>query len=91
MIVVHTTPKFNRAYKKLLKGNPSLAETYRSRTKAFVTNPSDPSLETHKLKGKLKGSLAFSITDDLRIVFEYDKGDSNSVLFLNTGPHDDVY
>ncbi len=48
----------------------------------------DPLLRTHKLKGDLADYWAFSVDDDLRVLFRWD-GD---VAFLvNLGSHDEVY
>jgi mRNA interferase YafQ len=53
----------------------------------FVADPRDPLLRTHKLKGELAAYWAFSIDDDLRVVFRWE-GD---VAFLvNLGSHDEV-
>lgn len=54
----------------------------------FAADPRDPLLHTHKLTGELAGYWAFSVDDDLRVVFRWD-GD---VAFLvNLGSHDEVY
>lgn len=54
----------------------------------FAADPRDPLLRTHKLTGELAGYWAFSVDDDLRVVFRWD-GD---VAFLvNLGSHDEVY
>lgn len=55
----------------------------------FSNNMSDPSLRLHKLSGKLKGHLAFSIDYDLRIIFRYTN--DGSILFVDIGSHDNVY
>jgi len=60
---------FLRAYKKLISGRPELEALFRERLSLFMVNPFDPKLATHKLKGKLSGSLAFSLNWKLRVVF----------------------
>jgi mRNA-degrading endonuclease YafQ of YafQ-DinJ toxin-antitoxin module len=60
----------------------------RAALRRFALDPRDPILRTHKLKGELAGYWAFSVQDDLRVLFRWD-GD---VAFLvNIGSHDEVY
>lgn len=46
-------------------------------------------LRTHKLNGELKGSWAFNINNNYRIVFEFI--DNNTVLLIDIGTHNEVY
>lgn len=60
----------------------------RAALRRFAVDPQDPLLRTHKLKGDLEAYWAFSVDDDLRVLFRWD-GD---VAFLvNQGMHDQVY
>lgn len=60
----------------------------RAAIRRFAADPQDPLLRTHKLKGDLDAYWAFSVDDDLRVLFRWD-GD---VAFLaNLGTHDQVY
>lgn len=64
------------------------AALLRAALRRFAVDPRDPLLRTHKLKGDLADYWAFSVDDDLRILFRWD-GD---VAFLvNIGSHDEVY
>jgi mRNA-degrading endonuclease YafQ of YafQ-DinJ toxin-antitoxin module len=54
----------------------------------FAADPRDPLLRTHKLKGELRGYWAFSVDDDLKVVFRW-SGDE--AFLLNLGSHDEVY
>ena len=56
----------------------------------FMKNPFDKSLENHRLKGKLKGMRAFSITRDIRIIFE-ERDNYMMVIMLDIGTHNRVY
>ena len=59
----------------------------RAALRRFAADPHDPLLRTHELKGDLAGYWAFSVDDDLRVLFRWD-GD---VAFLvNLGSHDEV-
>lgn len=55
------------------------------REKLFRESPFHPSLDTHKLHGKLKNQWSFSIDKKFRILFEFDNSD---VIFLNAGDHE---
>ena len=60
----------------------------RAALRRLVADPADPLLRTHKLKGDLRDYWAFSVDDDLRVLFRWE-GD---VAFLvNLGSHDEVY
>ena len=64
---IYYSSKFVAGYKKLPSNVKKLAE---QKEQIFRKNPFDPRLETHKLKGSLKGFLSFSIDKKYRIVFE---------------------
>lgn len=60
----------------------------RAALRRFASDPRDPILRTRRLKGDLAAYWAFSVDDDLRVLFRWD-GD---VAFLvNLGSHDEVY
>ncbi len=50
----------------------------RAALRRFAADPKDPLLRTHKLSGDLDGYWAFSVDDDLRVLFRW-QGD---VAFL---------
>ena len=83
------SPGFQRALKKLIKGKPEMRDTFRDTLSLFLREPYHASLETHKLHGKLKHSLAFSLTAHLRVVFSFLSSDV--VLLEDIGTHDEVY
>jgi mRNA interferase YafQ len=80
---------FKRAYKKVTKSKPYLKDRIINSLMLFAENPFHPSLNTHKLSGKLKDLWAFSVDGDCRIVFSFD--DDNNVLLTDIGKHDEVY
>ena len=82
---VRASSKFLRRARKL---KPPRDELLRAALRRFANDPHDPLLRTHKLRGELAGYWAFSVDDDLRVLFRRD-GD---VLFLVAlGTHDEVY
>ena len=90
---VMTRVKYHGDYQTDLKNTvatfPYLKKEIDRRIKLFKKNPEDTRLENHPLKRNLEGKWAFSITDDVRIIFEW-KGKS-TVRFLAIGMHKEVY
>jgi len=60
----------------------------RAALRRFAVNPRDPLLRAHKLAGDLAGYWAFSVDDDLRVLFRWD-GDLATLVTI--GSHDEVY
>lgn len=83
---IYVTSHFERQYKKLPAAVQTVAE---KKERLFRADAFDPRLSTHKLKGKLRRLWAFSVTSDIRIIFEFLDGDE--VLFHDIGPHGVVY
>lgn len=54
----------------------------------FASDPKDPLLRVHKLKGDLDLYWAFSVDDDLRVLFRWD---GEEAFLVNLGSHDEVY
>ncbi len=80
---------FKRSYRKRIKRYPYIKKQFWESMELFLKDPFSPRLKTHKLSGKLKGTWAFSINDDYRVVFEYIT--SEKVLLIDFGTHDEVY
>jgi mRNA-degrading endonuclease YafQ of YafQ-DinJ toxin-antitoxin module len=76
------TKKFVSEFKKLPKNVRLLAI---EKEKLFKKNPYKSELKTHKLTGKLKGNLAFSINYHYRIIFVLEN--KNEAWFLAIGTH----
>lgn len=85
---------FERAFKKTTKHKPSLHNQIFSILELLAENPFHPSLDTHKLKGKLEGLWACTVSYDCRIVFEFvhEKSSNREVILLvDIGTHEEVY
>ena len=80
---------FLKAYKKRISQNPRLKKKFVRKVKLFAEDPFLPLLDSHKLTGKLKGSWAFKVDNDCRVVFEFIEDDH--VMFTDVGKHDQVY
>lgn len=85
------TIRFHRAFEK---GYRKLDARDKRKTdgaiETFVATPFAPSLNNHSLTGALEGKRAFSVSRDIRIVYETEDGHV-TVLFLDVGSHDRVY
>ena len=85
---------FKRAFKQLARHRPQLTTKAELVLQQLSEDPFDPTLRTHKLKGKLGGSWACSVDYDTRILFDFVR-DPNSneeeILLLTVGTHDEVY
>ena len=60
----------------------------RAGLRRFAAEPLDPLLRTHKLKGELDRYWAFSVDDDLRVLFRWE---GDEVFLVTLGTHDEVY
>ncbi len=89
MIKVKRRGDFTTMLDELLAGNESLEQVINERIKWFQSNPNDTRLDNHPLHRKLKGQWAFSVTDDIRIVYEW--LGKTTVRFLAIGGHQKVY
>ena len=80
---IHTSPRFERHYKKLPK---KIRDKAKEREQIFRGHPHHPLLHTHKLTGKEKDHWAFSITNTYRIKFFFLSDEE--VVFLDIGSQD---
>jgi mRNA-degrading endonuclease YafQ of YafQ-DinJ toxin-antitoxin module len=80
-----TSSRFIRRAKKLKEPHASLL---RAALRRFAVDPQDPLLRTHKVKGELSAYWAFSVDDDLRVLFRWN---GEEAFLVNLGSHDEVY
>ena len=90
---IESNKKFVKLSNKLVKTNPLLDAKIRSSLERLKHNPFEPSLKTHKLKGKLSGIWSCKVTEDIRILFEIDEDEDDELVIrlLTIGTHDEVY
>lgn len=60
----------------------------RAALRRFVKDPRDPTLRIHRLKGELAAYWAFSVEEDLRVLFRWE---GDNAFLVNLGSHDEVY
>ena len=90
-LVWHTS--FRRAFKKRTRKKPHLEQKIFDTLQKLATNPFDPSLETHKLKGRLEGLWACKVEYDCRIVFGFENitEETGRIVLIDIGTHEEVY
>ncbi len=89
MVKVKYHGEYQNDLESLLDENPDLSQEINQRTKWFQRNPEDTRLENHPLRKSLEGKWAFSVTEDIRIVYQW--LGKTSVRFLSIGRHVRVY
>ncbi|MFN2456792.1 MAG: type II toxin-antitoxin system YafQ family toxin [Chitinophagaceae bacterium] len=89
MIIVKFTSNFKRTYNKLIRKQPELGFEVLEKLLLFSINPYNPTLDTHKLKGKLSQMWPFTIRYDLRILFYFEN--DQIVTLVDIGTHNEVY
>ena len=89
VIKIKLTGRFDSMYRDLVEGDEELKDLITEKVSWFKRNPADTRLKNHKLSKQLRGKWAFSITDDMRIVYQWQG--KNKARFLAIGPHEQVY
>ena len=79
---IRVTSIFKKSFRKLPKDIQEKAE---GKEMLFRENPFDPRLGTHKLHGKYKNFLAFTVVGQYRILFAFTNGGAD---FINIGTHE---
>ena len=81
---------YQRKERKFFKKQPQLLDKYAEVLNKLKTNPFDPSLKTHKLKGELGEFQACSLTYEYRIVCTF-LIQNETIVLVDIGSHDAVY
>ncbi|MEK7165197.1 MAG: type II toxin-antitoxin system mRNA interferase toxin, RelE/StbE family [Patescibacteria group bacterium] len=81
--------EYKKAYKKRISSQPKLVSKSKERIELFRNNPQNPLLKDHALTGTRRGHRSFSITGDIRVIYE--QVDDETVRFLDIGSHNQVY
>ena len=88
------TPRFERAFRRLVRKNPALQPQIETALRRMADDLADPRLKTHHLGGQLAGLHACSVAYDCRIVFarqKHPKAGAEILLLINLGSHEEVY
>jgi len=92
MYVQFSTPTFDKAYKKIIKGDLEKEKRTKKAIKLMRTDPFYPSLKSHKVKTRNFGEKWSSwITGDLRIIWDFDPEEKMRIMLFvivtHTGTH----
>jgi len=82
-MIIRASSKFKKSYKKLPN---DVRVKAKKKEKIFRANPFDSRLDTHKLHGKYKNYLAFTVVGQYRIMFAFVNSDTAD--FINIGTHE---
>jgi mRNA-degrading endonuclease YafQ of YafQ-DinJ toxin-antitoxin module len=88
------TPRFERAFRRMIGKDPALQAQIEMALRRLAEDTNDPRLKTHHLSGHLKGLHASSVGYDCRIVFakqKHPQTKAETLLLINIGTHEDVY
>jgi addiction module RelE/StbE family toxin len=89
MIEIDFHKKFQKHYLKRIKFNTNLDNIFHEKVRLFSSDPNCKILNNHYLTGRMKKLYSFSITGDIRVIYQW--VDSETVLFLDIGSHNQVY
>lgn len=82
------TKQFEKYYKKRISVNRQLDKQFEARLLLFLQGQRGYPLDDHALKGKLNGKRAFSVANDIRVIYEETE---QAYIFIDIGSHSQVY
>jgi addiction module RelE/StbE family toxin len=81
--------KFHKNFEKRILRDQKLSNRFDKRIKQFSNNSNHPLLRDHPLTGSKKHLRSFSITGDIRVL--YQPLNNNAVILIDIGSHNQVY
>lgn len=87
---IYFTKRFKKHFQQRIFPHKNLVNRYNNRIELFLKDKSNPSLKDHKLMGDKKGKRSFSITGDVRVIYQEDAEDI-IFIFIDIGTHNQVY
>jgi len=85
---IEYSTRFQKNYQKRIAQNSKLEKQFKKRLKLFFVSPDYPLLRDHALIGELEGFRSFSITGDIRLIYQINK---KSLVFYDIGSHNQLY
>ena len=85
---IEFTKDFRKSYDKYVRPNHKLKKAFERRLTLFLKGVRGYPLYDHQLVGGMAGLRAFSVTGDIRVIYEQREG---TLLFLAIGTHAQVY
>lgn len=90
MVTINRTGDYEKMLEDLADDDDEeILERVRARMKIFRKNPEDTRLDNHPLHKRMEERWAFSVNDDIRIVYEW--VGKTTVRLLAIGTHETVY
>ena len=89
-----STSRFEKSFLKFAQRNRLLQKKIEKILTYLADDAFAANLGTHKLEGKLSGTLACSCGYDCRILFKFDLDEETGeevILLLDVGTHNEVY
>jgi len=84
------TKSYNKRAAKFIKKHPELIGQYEKTLKLLELNPYHPSLQIHRLSGKLNELYSVSINISYRITMEFLISEK-TITPVKVGSHDEAY
>ena len=88
---IEFSSSFRRSFRKQTRKHAQLEASFWEQLELFIENLFHPALRTHRLSGKLKGLLSFSIRYDMRVVSTFLEEKPKRALLIVMDTHDEVY
>lgn len=85
---VHYHNNFIKSYEKRILHNVVLDSKFKDRLKLFIENSQTSILKDHALKGAKLNYRSFSVTGDVRVIYEKV---NDGILLHDIGTHNQVY
>lgn len=89
MVKVEYHGDYLKDLETLIRETPDISKEIDKKVNWFCKNPEDTRLDNHPLTERMEGKHAFSISSDIRIVYEC--LGKNTARFLAIGAHKKVY
>ncbi|OGE71012.1 hypothetical protein A2617_00490 [Candidatus Daviesbacteria bacterium RIFOXYD1_FULL_41_10] len=88
MFLLNFTVTFNSHREKVFGSNKALNKRLKVTLIKLATNPTHPSLHSHKVSTLTHGQRwSSSVTGDIRIIWDYDSKNRLIILLLDIGSH----
>lgn len=83
---ITTTKNFDKQFKKQPK---KIQIEFANRVDLLLFNINSPTLNIHKLSGKMKDLWSFNVSGDIRVVF--DRSYKDVFILVSIGTHSELY
>jgi addiction module RelE/StbE family toxin len=85
-MTIQYLPKFKKQYQKLpLK----FQQQFDNRIRLFKSDPTNPTLRIHPLKGKFSGYWSMNVNGDIRALYLHQR--ETIIIFALIGTHSELY